>query len=193
MSRAEREAAQVAERLGLDYRAKVDDGLRGRIEHVPELTRRGKIRHVFEGALDDRPLMLFQSSYMVYTGQGAVEVAHTVYVCAAPEWPLLHITPRGLLGRLAARLGRRPDLALESEQFNRRLKVRTVDDDFAIALLSPEMQAFLVSKPSVRWHTLPGRLCMVYRGPLKPPRIEGSLQRLRRFWTLVPPELEAWS
>lgn len=192
MSRAQRAAAQAAERLGFTYRAKADKEFRALFENVPEITRRGSIAHVLEGAIDGRPLILFQSSYMVYTGQAMVQVAHTVYACDAPPWPPLHVTPRGLLGRLALRLGRRPDIALENEQFNRRLKVRTGDLDFAIALLSPALQEFLLTKPAVRWHTSPGRLCMVYSGTLKPKRIEQSLQRLQGFWALVPPELEAW-
>ena len=67
------------------------------------------------------------------------------------------------------------------------------DEAFAVTLLSPEMQSFLLEKPEVRWRIRNGEVCLIYSGDLKPARIGASIDRLRRFWSLVPPELDAWT
>ena len=83
-------------------------------------------------------------------------------------------------------------LLLEDARFNHRFKIRTHDDDFAITLLTPEMQTFMLTKTTVRWRLGAGHVCLVYGGKLKPARMEASLDRLRGFWSNVPVELESW-
>ena len=182
----------AADDLGFSYQAEPDPDFADRFRDLPELSSNAKIKHVLEGEIDGRPLVIFQGSYMVYTGQTMTQVAHTIYAATAPAWPRTHITPRSFFSRLALRLGRGPALLLENDEFNARFKVKTDDEDFAIALLSPQMQAFLLTKTGVRWRIDPGRLCLTYGGSLKPHRIEASLDRMRDFWSLVPDELEAW-
>ncbi|MHC4413835.1 MAG: hypothetical protein ACYS0G_00985 [Planctomycetota bacterium] len=186
-------AAEVAEQLGLSYLAEADAAFREGFRGMPEIPKNAKIRHVLDGVIDGRPLVVFQSSYLVYTGQAVMQVAHTIYAVEGPAWPPTRIAPRNLFGRLAVRLGRRPGLTLEDPEFNARIKVKTEDEDFAVALLSPDMQAFMLAKTAARWQIDRGRVCLVYRGALKPARIEDSLERMRTFWSLVPEELEAWS
>jgi hypothetical protein len=55
------------------------------------------------------------------------------------------------------------------------------DEDFAILLLSPEMQAFLLQKRSVDWSAGHCLVELFYRGRLRRSRIPQSLDRLRRF------------
>ncbi len=181
-----------AERLGFTYRGKGDKEFRARFTFLAAVPRGASIRHVYEGSLDGRPLVVFQSSYMVSTGQAMVQVSHTIYAVEAPAWPATQIAARNWAGRLFRKLRRPTGLELDDPEFNRRFKLKTDDEDFAIALLSPEMQAFMLSKTSVKWRIASGRLCMIYSGTLKAGRIETSLQRLQRFWELVPTELEAW-
>ncbi len=52
------------------------------------------------------------------------------------------------------------------------------------------MQRLLSSKPGVWWNIKPGRLCLVYNGPLRFGRLDTSIARLEQFWSLVPDELE---
>ncbi len=183
---------QEAQHLGLGYAAKGDKEFRARFADLPEIPRSATIKHVMQGRVGDRPIEVFEASYMIHTGQAPIMIAHTVYAAECPPWPVTHITPRNILARLAARLGRQTGLAMENAEFNRRFKVRTHDEDFAIALLSPEMQEFMLSKWSARWRISPGRLCLIYRGTLKSDRMATSLARMTRFWELVPPELERW-
>jgi hypothetical protein len=185
-------AEVAANEFGLSYLAKADKSFRSEFGELPELPRNATVKHVMTGDLDGRPITVFQSSYMMYTGQTMVQVAYTVYAVEAPDWPSTHITRRNWFGRMALKLGRQPSLLLDNPQFNSRFKVRTENDDFAIALLSPEMQAFMLQKMNARWRIKDGRVCLCYSGTLKPAKMPASLERMRQFWSLVPDELEAW-
>lgn len=185
-------AEVAANDFGLSYLAKADTSFRSAFGELPELPRNATVKHVMTGDLDGRPITVFESSYMIYTGQTMMQVAYTVYAVEAPDWPSTHITRRNWFGRIALKLGRQPGLLLDDPQFNSRFKVRTENDDFAIALLSPEMQAFMLQKMNVRWRINDGRVCLCYSGTLKPQRLPASLERMRQFWSLVPDELEAW-
>ena len=181
-----------AQRLGFTFRGKGDKEFRARFSFLAVVPRGASIRHVYEGSLDGRPIEVFQSSYMVSTGQSMVQISHAIYAVEAPDWPATQIAARNWFGRLVRKLSGPRGLELDDPEFNRRFRLKTDDEDFAIALLSPEMQAFMLSKTSVKWRITPGRLCMIYSGTLKANRMEASLQRLQRFWKLVPPELEQW-
>ena len=185
-------AETAANDFGLSYLAKADTSFRSEFGELPELPRNATVKHVMTGDLDGRPITVFESSYMMYTGQTMMQVAYTVYAVDAPNWPSTHITSRNWFGRIALKLGRQPGLLLDNPQFNSRFKVRTENDDFAIALLSPEMQAFMLQKMNVRWRITDSRVCLCYSGTLKPQRLTASLERMRQFWALVPDELEAW-
>ena len=181
-----------AQEFGLTYKGKGDKEFRARFSFLAAVPRGASIRHVYEGSLDGRPIEVFQSSYMVSTGQAMVQISHTIYAVEAPAWPATQIAARNWFGRLFRKLRRPSGLELDDPEFNRRFRLKTDDEDFAIALLSPDMQAFMLSKTSVKWRITPGRLCMIYNGALNVDRMEASLQRLQRFWELVPTELESW-
>ncbi|MEE9128945.1 MAG: hypothetical protein V3T84_02935 [Phycisphaerales bacterium] len=185
-------AETAAANFGLSYLAKADKSFRSEFGELPELPRNAAVKHVMTGDLDGRPITVFESSYMINTGQTVMQVAYTVYAVEAADWPSTHITPRNWFGRMALRLGRQPGFMLENAQFISRFKVRTENEDFAIALLSPEMQAFMLQKMNVRWRIKDGRVCLCYSGTLKPQRMAAALERMRQFWSLVPDELEAW-
>jgi len=182
----------AAQRLGFTYTGKGDKEFRARFSFLVAVPRGASIRHVYEGSLDGRPIEIFQSSYMVSTGQSMVQISHAIYAVQAPDWPATQIAARNWFGRLVRKLGRSTGLELDDPEFNRRFRLKTDDEDFAIALLSPQMQGFMLSKTSVKWRITPGLLCMLYNGTLNADRMEASLQRLRQFWELVPAELESW-
>ena len=191
-TRTKLKAPQAAERLGLSYAAKGEAALKSAFGNLPEVVRQAAFKHVMTGDLDGRGLVAFEASYMVFAGQTPVQIAHTVYAVASPEWPLTHVTPRGFFSRLRLRLGRDRGLLLDDPEFNARFQVKAHDEDFAIALLGPQMQAFLLGKTTVRWRIGHGRVCLIYRGKLVPGRVEHSLSRLRGFWEHVAPELLNW-
>lgn len=167
--------------------------LRKRYADLPGLARAGgRIKAAYRAELDGRALTIFHHNLTTAAGNTPIIIDHTVYSCEAPAWPTVTIRPRHGVVRLAFRFLRPRGLLLDHPQFNRAYRVDAEDDAFALTLLSPEMQRFLLAKPTLRWRVGRAEVCMIYRGPLKPARVGASLDRLRRFWSLVPPELEAW-
>lgn len=157
----------------------------------------GATSAVLTGAIDlghaaPSELVIFQHTYVIHTGQGSYPVIRSVYVIEAPDWPEVTIKPRNGFGRLFYRLGRRTGLQMENPRFGLRFHVRCADEVFPITLLSPEVQRFMLEKPSMTWKLGGGLVAMIYSGRLKPEKITASIDRMGRFWALVPPELDAW-
>ena len=153
-------------------------------------------RLVHSCELEGRPVSVFERSGMV--PNPALQmiptpmVVEVFYECPAPDWPEARIRARRGVFRLLARLGHRPGVRLDEPEFNLGFRVDAADEDFAIALLSPEMQRFMLEKRGVDWSVGNGRLRLYYRGRLRRGRMARSLDRFGRFWTYVPPELANW-
>lgn len=159
---------------------------------LPEIKKSGKTNHLATGEIAGRPALFFEHSYVVSTGQTTYTVSHCVYATDAPDWPELHVAPRHAISRLFFKLGRRKGLLLDDPRFNLAFVVDCDDEPFAVTILTPKMQAFMIEKPTVRWRILKGRVHLVYRGPLKLDRMPSSVDRMSRFWSHVPPEVEGW-
>ncbi|MDY7108308.1 MAG: hypothetical protein SYC29_06690 [Planctomycetota bacterium] len=183
---------EVAARLGLAYEDKAEKGFHRAFGPLPGIPRSGRVQHVFTGSLDDRPVTAFQHFYMITTGQATVPIYHTVCVVEAPNWPPTRIGRRNLLSRLLYRVGRRGGLLLEDESFNATRTVKAADEDFALALLHPEMQRFITAHPDAVWQINPGHVALVAGGQMTFDRLDDRLQCLREFRRLVPEELKAW-
>ncbi len=189
---ADRPKAAAAAALGLTLIEKPDKQLLHHFADLGVIKRHGSLKHVMHGLLDDRRLLVFQHTYHIHTGQASIPIVQTVYACEAPNWPELRITPRTFWNLLALRFGYGRGLTLESAAFNRTFKLACDDEDFAITLVNPAMQEFLLDKPSARWIISGGELCLVYRGALRLDRMPASVERIRQFWSLVPVELNEW-
>ena len=171
----------------------VEAGLRERYADLPTLNKmRGKVTKALRGSLDDRRAIVFEHTYTTMAGSTPVVMKQTVFACEAPDWPTVKIAPRRLFSRIAMRFGRVSGIQLDNAAFNAAFWVGSDDEPFAVTLLSPEMQAFLLSKPNVRWRSRNRELCLIHQGGLRVKRAGASLERLRRFWALTPPELAEW-
>lgn len=182
----------IAAQFGLAYQKKAPLAAASSHAHLPEIKRRGGLRHVMRGEFEKRPFIAFQHTYQIFTGQGTAPVSHTVYSVQAPLWPRLSIERRHMIGRLYLKFTSKEPMVLEEPAFIRRFKVITANEDFALTVLHPEMQRFLLSKTTVAWHIGRGLLSLVYPGPMKVKRIGQSLDRLGTFLSLLPDELDAW-
>ncbi|MCZ6834851.1 MAG: DUF3137 domain-containing protein [Planctomycetota bacterium] len=184
--------ATQAAALGFSYESQGTTEFRRRFNYLPGIPDSGKIKHVMHGVVANREAVVFEHMYMVYNGSTMMPMSHTVYSTISPDWPHTTISSRGLLSRMIHRLGFNAGLEMENEDFNRRFKVKTNDEDFALMLLTPSMQQFLVEKPNVTWQLTRGRVCLIYGGGLRFDRLERSLQRLETFWSNVAQELDDW-
>jgi hypothetical protein len=111
------------------------------------------------------------------------------YVMPAPDWPHVNIRARRGLARLFYTWGRRPGISLENEHFVKSFRVDSDDEDFAVLLLTPEIQAFLLDLPGVNWSLGRGAITMFTPGRLVHNRIDGALKQLGDFRRLIDPEL----
>ena len=135
--------------------------------------------------LDDQPVEIYERIVMTPTPA----VIETFYVLPAPDWPKVRIRARRGLASLLYRFGLKPGLVLDDERFNAAFRVDSEDSEFAVLLLSPELQAFLLEKTSVDWSAGRGAIKLFYRGRLRRGRVDRSLGRLRRFRDLIDNEL----
>ncbi len=139
------------------------------------------------------PLALLQHTYVVSTGQSAIQVVHTLAALPCPTaWPPLKLTPENLGHRIAGMLGK-GDIKLESDEFNKRWFVKADDEDFAALVLSPEMQEWLVEAPKwATFHIGHGQLVCAAKKGLKPDELPELIEQCQGFADLIAPELQAW-
>ena len=191
-SRRQAQQVRVATAAGLQAVPQPGQDFLEPFKHLPEVTGAATASNVLFGTAAGRDVVVFQSTYVIHTGQASIPVTHVIYACAAPTWPPLNIVPRRGIGRFAWRFGWRRGIELDDPRFNAAFRTTGPDEDFAIALIGPEMQRFMLTKPGVRWRIGGGHVHLIYRGGLKAERVPDSLGRLDGFWTHVPEELEAW-
>jgi hypothetical protein len=98
----------------------------------------------------------------------------TCVLAAAPAgWPDLAVVPEGLASRI--RSWAAPDIATESDEFNRRFEVRSADRRFALAFVDQGMMRWLIEQlPGTGFEILGGRV-MVFL-----PRARTSVDDLSR-------------
>ena len=107
------------------------------------------VKNVVSGTYEGMPLVAFDYSYKESSGSGSNRNTTTyrfVVValgmpCALPE---VSLTPEGLFSRLGNVLGFQ-DIELESEDFNRRYRVRCENPKLAMDVLTPRTMEFLLA------------------------------------------------
>jgi hypothetical protein len=186
-------ASNAAAQMGWNYLADAPSGFSGEWSIIPGIRSSGRVTHLMQGPLGRWQATAFVSTFVLYTGQVNVPVSRTVFALDTPVWPTTNIMPRSWMARLLWPLMRRKSgLILENTRFNSTFKVRSDDEDFAITLLSPEVQKYLLTKSTVRWYMGYGRLCLICPGTMQPENVVASAERLERMMALIPPEMEAW-
>jgi Protein of unknown function (DUF3137) len=133
-----------------------------------------KARNILQGSWNAMPMVAFDYSYETHSTDdkgGRSTTVHRFAICAlqlrAPL-PMLQLTPESLLSRVADALGA-TDIELESEDFNRRYRVKARDPKFAYDVLNPRTMQALMSLPAQNLRLLdvdaitwaPGRLAPV--------------------------------
>jgi len=159
---------------------------------LPEIGKSGKTNRLARGSIADREALFFERSYTQSTGQSTVTIYHCVYSAEAPNWPELSVTPRNPFSKFLRTLGRRKGLLLDDPDFNHAFVVKCEDEPFAVTLLTPEMQRFMLGNTATIWRITHNRVFLIYKGQLKLDRMPTSVDRLKRFWSFVPKEVEAW-
>jgi hypothetical protein len=116
-----------------------------------------RARNVISGTEKGRRFTAFDYSYDTHTTDSKGNRSTTthrfgVYVVELPAYlPTLQVGPEGVFRRMAGAMGLTSDIALESEDFNRRFVVEADDPKFASDVLGPRTMHYLLSVPAVSW------------------------------------------
>lgn len=136
--------------------------------------------NVISGAIDGKPVLLFDYEYVEVTRdhEGRTQRTKYPFTCAIAQLPGcftpgLQLEPETFFSKLKDKTGFR-DLELESEEFNRRFEVGTRDRRFAVAFLDARMMNWLLSTPTdFRFEVLGGHVLVAG------PRVDPSGLMLR--------------
>ncbi len=112
-----------------------------------------RAENVLQGSFRNRPMVAFDYTYTTQSGSGENQSTqtHRFAICALglpAALPKLEVVPESVFGRLGTALGMR-DLDLESEDFNRRFRVRAVDAKLAYDVLPPRTLEVLLTRPAL--------------------------------------------
>lgn len=174
---------------GFEVDAKPDKTFHRRFKRVTRLTDGGKTTRAARGVIAGREAVLFEHSHTVHTGHATVTQVNNAWVVEAPQWPPVEIAPRGLFLKAVNRLGFMKGIMLDDEEFNRAFRVNSPDPDFAVTLLTPEVQRLLLEERGVVWRVGSGSLCVLQARAMNLDDIPNRAGRIDRFFRLVPPEL----
>lgn len=134
------------------------------------------------GFARDLPVRLIEHSYTIHTGKSNHTVYHTAAVVDAPgAWPAVTLTPETMFSKIGKALGMK-DIEVEDPAFNKMWKVASTDENFALALLTPEVQKSLIASVkalgSENWVAGQGVFSLVLARQLKPEAIPLMLERM---------------
>jgi hypothetical protein len=139
--------------------------------------------NVLTGTYRDRSLVAFDYSYQTHStdGQGHQSTTthrYAVCVLGMPAYlPTFELTPEGLLGRVGTMLGMQ-DVELESEDFNRRYRVRCEDPKLAYDLLPARTMEMLLARPALHLRLAGAEALCWERGAHTPAQLLARLDTL---------------
>lgn len=180
----------VAAQHGLTYTAR-DDSWGRRFAGSP--FGRGRSRratHVLRGTWGGHEAVAFHYRYQVQhsNGQHTTTTTYRFTVCAVrlpAVVPRLELTAENVLTRVAGALGF-DDVELESEDFNRRFRVRAADRRFAYDVLHPRAVEHLLALPPVELRFDGTDALLWTKGHGEPEQALARLTSLTRLVDAVP-------
>jgi hypothetical protein len=153
--------------------------------------RMRRARHVLRGSIGGRPCLAFEYTFRhrVPGGpQGPAEAVATWTVAAVAmpvRMPRIVVARLGPIGRIAAALGRQ-SVEFESEDFNRRFRVRSDDPRTASDVLHPRMMAALLEGPFYDFRMESTDALSCWPGRMRLDEVDDRLRFLSRVVDGVP-------
>jgi hypothetical protein len=140
--------------------------------------------NVLQGAYRGRAFVAFDYSFQTHgtDAEGRRSTTTQRFACCAlslPAWlPTFELVPEGLLGRVGTVLGMQ-DIELESEDFNRRYRVRCADPKLAYDVLPPRTMEALLARPALHLRLSGADAVCWENGRHSPSQLLGRLDALR--------------
>jgi hypothetical protein len=153
--------------------------------------RMRRARHVLRGSLNGRSCIAFEYTFRHRVpggpgGPGEAVSTWTVAAVALPvRMPRIAVTHAGPISRVTAALGRQ-GVQFESEDFNRRFRVRTDDPRTASDVLHPRMMAALLDGPFFDFRLESGDALSCWPGRMRLDVVDERLRFLNRVVDDVP-------
>ena len=183
--RPRRSAFQTeARRLGLRFSAKDPFDMLDEPFALMRWSQRsyGKLDNVVWGTWHGLQVRAFEYEFSV--SEDDRRMLSCVMVAIPGGWPALVIRPESFVTRVADVAA--PDIAFESEAFNRAFAVRGDDRRFANAFVDARMMEWLLSLEP-RWgFEIEGPWLLAYRDRVQPWELEGVLETIETLLDQVP-------
>ena len=152
-----------------------------------------RARNVVTGTEGGQPFVAFDYSFQTHSSDGKGQRQSTTHrwtVCTVPMpgWlGAVQVVPENALHRIAGAVGIGQDIALESEDFNRRYRVTATSPKLASDILTPRTMQYLLSVPAEGWRTCGTDLVGFAQRRLDPAEVVRTTAILRQVLAGVPP------
>jgi hypothetical protein len=148
--------------------------------------------NVLNGQFRNRGMVAFDYSYETQSTDSdghSTTTTHRYAVCALSlqgNLPRFELVPEHLLGRLGTMLGMQ-DIELESEDFNRRFRVRCEDPKLAYAILPARTMEVLLARPALHLRLAGADAICWENGAHSPAELLARLDTLSQLLDGIPP------
>ncbi len=145
------------------------------------------------GSIEGIQVVAIEHTYSTGSGKSRHTHNHSVISIALPTaWPTLSVTAEHFLHRIGEMFGMR-DIRLDDEAFNKRFRVKCEDENFALLLLNPEVQALMMTWDKRACLAVRGdRLCVYTSRHLEEAEWRAFLDGALALRAAIAPELDNW-
>lgn len=137
------------------------------------------------GTFGDRPVIFFESWYVVSTGKSSSTVYHSISTTPVkPGRPSFTIRRQGLWDNIKAFFGSH-DILIGDEDFDNQFYISCSDENYIKLLLNSEAKSILRKRDAAMWRCKDGNLVVTEGGSLTPHNVEPLLDLTTQFGNLI--------
>ncbi len=137
------------------------------------------------GTFRDRPVIFFESWYVVSTGKSSSTVYHSISTTPVkPGLPSFTIRKQGLWDNIKAFFGSH-DILIGDEDFDNQFYISCSDENYIKLLLNTEAKSILRKRDAAMWRCKDGNLVVTEVGSLTPQNIDPLLDLTTQFGNLI--------
>lgn len=148
---------------------------------------------LLDGDIDGRSVRLIEHLHIRSAGSFSQLIFHVIACVECPKaWPTLRLRHKNFMHKVGAMFGK-TDLQVDDDAFNKKWRIDTSDETFAILLLTPGVQAWLMGGDAREvWTIADGWLVCARRGRLNEESFDQLAPRPLELLGMLAPELDAY-
>jgi hypothetical protein len=144
------------------------------------------------GHVGQTPVAMCEHRYTTGSGKNKSTHYNTIAATPAPQaWPFVELSPESVFHRIGELFGSK-DFKVEDEAFNRKWRVKVTDEEFALLVLTPEVQAWCMTLPKYAQVRVGGGAVTVALGKYISKDATMLINRCVELSRMLPQELHAW-